>query len=105
MGEPNTSKFIHGFLAGVAGWLITSIAMGIILAGLNSSGRGLWASFIERPLEWLGSGAIISVFIWLPVALIAGNMSRKRGLKAALMFVVAAFFISLLVMGGCFGLF
>jgi uncharacterized PurR-regulated membrane protein YhhQ (DUF165 family) len=104
MEKLNPSKFSSGFLAGVVGWVISVIPIAIMLAILNTSGLSLGEVLSDHLLEWIGPAAATSAFIWLPVALIAGTISRRRGFKAARTFVIAAFFIALLVVGGCFGL-
>ena len=46
----------------------------------------------------------IGLSLWIPLSLVAGNISRRDGKKSATTFVAASFFISLLVIGGCTGM-
>ncbi|MEQ8198125.1 MAG: hypothetical protein ABRQ27_08990 [Clostridiaceae bacterium] len=94
----NKGKFIHGFLMGAAGWIISSAVFFLI------------QFFIERNQSngqiMLGIGDFLGMtlgigIVWLPLALISGNISRKKGLKSALWFMAASFFIFAAVVGGC----
>jgi hypothetical protein len=104
MEDPSRSKFSSGFLLGLGGWALSIIPFAIILAYLNSGQSTLWQVLTRNVFEWIFSGALVTGFIWIPFALIAGGISRSRGLKTARTFIVSGFFITLVVVGGCIGL-
>jgi len=61
-----------------------------------------------NPFEWVGYiGGIIGAFgliIWIPLGIIAGNLSKKNGFKSALWFVGASICVISLVVGTCSGI-
>lgn len=99
----NDGKFSYGFLLSLLAWILSSFLASSIPRLLNIGNVSIGELLIS-----ITQGTLItflsSLIIWIPLALIAGSMARKRGKKAVRWFVGASFFISLLVVGGCYGM-
>jgi len=105
MEDKNNSngKFSYGFLLSIPAWIVSSFLCSLVpsLLNMNEIPKGqLLINVAEGTLFIAG----FTLVIWIPLAIIAGNISRKREKKSVKWFVAASFFISLLVVGGCFGL-
>ena len=93
-------KFWIGFLIGLGGWLAHTViymAFGYIIGGGNYGYFGFWGDlgFIAMFFFLLG---------WEVIAIIAGIVSLKKGVKKAFSFVLIMVAILSFVVGGCTGL-
>lgn len=105
MEDKNNSngKFSYGFLLSIPAWIVSSFLCSLVpaLLNMNEIQKGqLLITVAEGTLFVAG----FTLIIWIPLAIIAGNISKKREKKSANWFVAASFFIALLVVGGCFGM-
>lgn len=85
------------------GWLLSSFLIAVITVVLDSnivSGETL--NVLTQNTSIFASFTSV---IWIVLAIIAGNTSRNKGKKSALWFVTASFFVVMLVIGGCTGMF
>jgi heme/copper-type cytochrome/quinol oxidase subunit 4 len=96
------NKFSSGFLYGLAGYAISTFVLAGILTFIAGVGGNY--SLFNGFLIYLVISAMGMLIIWVPIAIIAGNISKKKGNKSTLMFVLAGIFVSFLVVGGCYGL-
>lgn len=92
----NNGKFSLGFLLGAIGLVASSLLIALFLMLLRRD--------IGEFSEILGSMFITGLFIWLPLSIAIGSVSKRKGSRSALWFAAASFAISLLVTGGCWGI-
>lgn len=92
----NNGKFSLGFLLGAIGLVASSLLIALFLMLLRRD--------IGEFGEILGSMFITGLFIWLPLSIAIGSVSKRKGSRSALWFAAASFAISLLVTGGCWGI-
>lgn len=100
--KPEAGRFFDGFLMTIPAWILGALVTSAIpvLINFNTIPKN------EIPGSILGGAlyiALFSLIIWLPLAFVAGNMAKNRGSQAVKKFVPAAFFVFILVVGGCFG--
>ena len=100
MEGKNKSKgnFSYGFFLALLAWLLSLLVM-VVLISFNQP--------ILEDERWgviLWNGGI-SLVIWIPLALIAGNIAMKEGNDQVKTFIISSFFITTLIIGGCAGLF
>ncbi len=93
-----SGKFWQGLLISLAGWLVdVGLATLIYSLGIFQTNLG-WEQFsIFTGLT--GLFGILLAVVWLPVAIIAGFRSRKKGLKAALSLITITFIAAPLLVG------
>jgi hypothetical protein len=92
----NNGKFSLGFLLGAIGLAASSLLIALFLMLLRRD--------VGQFSEILGSMFITGLFIWIPLSIAIGSVSKRKGSKSALWFAAASFAISLLVTGGCWGI-
>lgn len=92
----SNGKFSLGFLLGAIGLLASSLLISLFLMLLNRE----MGEFTEIFGTMLMTGAVV----WIPLAIAIGSVSKRKGTKSAIWFSMAAFAISLLVTGGCWGI-
>lgn len=101
--KPETGSFAYGFLMTIPAWILGALVTSAIpiLVNLDEfSSNELPGVFLEGAL-WM---PVYSLILWLPLAFIAGNMAKNQGNQKARKFVLAAFLVFLLVVGGGFGI-
>lgn len=92
----NNGKFSLVFLLGAIGLAASSLLIALFLMLLRRD--------VGQFSEILGSMFITGLFIWIPLSIAIGSVSKRKGTKSALWFAAASFAISLLVTGGCWGI-
>lgn len=92
----NNGKFSLGFLLGAIGLVASSLLIALFLMLLRRD--------VGEFGEILGSMLITGLFIWLPLSIAIGSVSKRKGSRSAVWFAAASFAISLLVTGGCWGI-
>ena len=93
--EPG-GRFSFGLLLGAIGYLFSSLILALFLLLLV----GEEGEFMAILTGLLGTGWVI----WLPLSIVIGSVSKRRGGRQALWFATASLAISLLVVGGCWGM-
>ncbi|ETA79038.1 hypothetical protein [Youngiibacter fragilis] len=89
-------RFSFGLLLGAIGYLVSSLVISMFLLLLV----GAEGEFMPIFSGLLGTGWVV----WLPLSIAIGSVSKRRGGRQALWFATAALAISLLVVGGCWGM-
>ncbi|MBP1920258.1 hypothetical protein [Youngiibacter multivorans] len=92
----NNGKFSLGFLLGAIGLVASSLLIALFLMLLRRD--------VGEFSEILGSMLLAGLFIWIPLSIAIGSVSKRKGSRSALWFAAASFAISLLVTGGCWGI-
>ena len=95
-------KFWLGLLS-LVGWAIDTGLVTLIYCLVILQHAVLRDDFSSIVIQWSIIWGIVMVVIWLPVAIIAGFRSRKKGFKAALTIVLITSIVApILTSCGCF---
>lgn len=104
MENTNNSKkkaygsFWHGFLISLAAWIVDTVSADLLLswALYNRNSPATFLSILTNMIIPLG---IILGMIWLPIAIIAGFMTRKKGWKSPKRLVLITLIIAFVLVG------
>ncbi len=100
--KPESGRFSYGLLLMIPAWILAAIVTSAIPLLINLSTipkNEILGNFLQGVLGI----ALFSLIIWLPLAIIAGNIAKNQGNQAVKKFILSSFFVFLLVVGGCFG--
>lgn len=100
--KPKGGSVVFGIVLSTAAWLLSSAAVAAApLLNPNSPGRPMTLARFFNDAVQIG---LNSGILWLMLIIAAAKIALDGGNKAAIKFVVASFFIFLVVVGGCYGM-
>jgi hypothetical protein len=98
-GGRGIGKFFRGFLLSMLAGLLSAVVIGIVTMFVRAS--------ISKSELWsmLQLNILILLILWAVLSVIAGVVAVENGNKTARTFIIASFFITTFLFGGCTGLF
>jgi hypothetical protein len=98
-GGSGIGGFFRGFLFSMLAGLLSAVVISIVTIFVKTS--------IPKSELWsmVRLNTLILLILWAVMAVIAGVMAVENGNKTARTFIIASFFITTFLFGGCTGLF